>query len=71
MPEENASGSEARSLTVIVPAYNEAKTIRRVVEKLFSVPMPAKLEVVVVDDGSLDGTAEALAGLERLSRAVQ
>ena len=62
MPEERGPGLKIPSLTIVVPAYNEAKTIRRVVEKLFSVPMPARIEVIVVDDGSSDGTADAAAG---------
>ena len=48
-----------------IPAYNEAKTIRRVVESLFAVPFERRLEVIVVDDGSKDGTADALKGFER------
>jgi glycosyltransferase involved in cell wall biosynthesis len=49
-------------LAVVVPAYNEAESIQNVVGKIRQV-VPA-LEVVVVDDGSTDATAEraALAG---------
>ena len=61
MPEERGQAPGVRSLTVIVPAYNEAKTIGRVVERLFSVRLPVPLEVIVVDDGSSDGTADAAA----------
>jgi len=43
---------------VVVPAYNEARTIRPVVERLVA----AYPNVVVVDDGSTDGTASSLEG---------
>jgi glycosyltransferase involved in cell wall biosynthesis len=50
--------SEARYF-VVIPAYNEGATIRRVVEKTLH-----NIEhVVVVDDGSVDGTAAQLADL--------
>ena len=42
-------------LSVVVPAYNEATTIRVVIEEL--VQVPHILEIVVVDDGSTDGTS--------------
>jgi glycosyltransferase involved in cell wall biosynthesis len=46
-------------LVAIIPAYNEAPTIRDVVERtLRQVP-----EVIVIDDGSTDGTRAELAGL--------
>lgn len=51
------------SLTIIIPVYNEANTVRAVVDKLLSVPLPVSLELIVVDDGSTDGTDKALASL--------
>lgn len=46
-------------LSVLVPVYNEVATVRRLLEKVQAVPVPK--EVIVVDDCSTDGTAEALA----------
>jgi glycosyltransferase involved in cell wall biosynthesis len=53
---------ERPTLTVIVPAYNEADTIVRVVERVREVPF--SLQIIVVDDCSSDRTAELAAGLE-------
>jgi glycosyltransferase involved in cell wall biosynthesis len=50
-------------LTIAVPAFNEVRTIRGVVEALLSLALPAPYEVIVIDDGSTDGTAGALSGI--------
>lgn len=44
------------SISVIIPAKNESATIGEVVESLFNLGL--NLEVIVVDDGSTDGTGE-------------
>ncbi len=45
-------------LSVIMPVYNEAKTIRQILEKINSVDIDK--EIIVVDDGSCDGTGNIL-----------
>lgn len=45
-------------LSVIVPVYNEAGTVRTLLERVLAVPI--RKEVVIVDDCSTDGTAAAL-----------
>ncbi len=50
---------EAAGTFVVVTAYNEARVIREVVERLLAL----RVHVVVVDDASEDGTAERLRGL--------
>ena len=50
-------------LSVIVPAYNEAPTLERVVRRLREVPL--RLEIIAVDDASTDGTGAILEQLER------
>ena len=49
-------------LSVVIPAYNEKNTIRAVVEKVLGTPY--RKEIIVVDDGSDDGTREELQSLE-------
>lgn len=45
-------------LSVIIPAYNEAKTIREILEKINSVGIDK--EIIVIDNGSFDETAKIL-----------
>jgi chlorobactene glucosyltransferase len=60
-PESPAQASVS-SVSVIVPARNEAANIRRCVESLASQAYP-DFEVVVVDDGSTDGTGDLARGV--------
>jgi glycosyltransferase involved in cell wall biosynthesis len=53
-----APGAVALGLSVIIPAYNEHRTISEVVRRVLA--QPAVVEVLVVDDGSTDGTAAAV-----------
>lgn len=45
-------------LSIIIPAYNEGATICNVVEQLLHLDLPCLYEVVLIDDGSNDSTAE-------------
>ncbi len=49
-------------LSVIVPVYNEVKTIRQILDKINSVDIDK--EIIVVDDGSCDGTDKELRNIE-------
>jgi len=54
-------------VALLVPAYNEEKTIVQTVLSLLDLNYPEK-EIVVIDDGSTDGTADALIERFRLQR---
>ena len=49
-------------LSVVIPVYNEVETVETLLRRVRDVPL--WLEVIVVDDGSTDGTGELLAKLE-------
>lgn len=53
-------------LSVIVPAYNEQKRIGSALQNLFALNWTCELEVIVVNDGSSDGTGEVLLELINL-----
>ena len=50
-------------ISIIVPVYNESGTVKQVIERLLQIPLPAAREIIVVNDGSTDGTREVLDGL--------
>jgi glycosyltransferase involved in cell wall biosynthesis len=52
-------------LSIIVPVYNEVRTVRAVLDRLVSIDLPLPREILVVDDGSTDGTGDLLSAAER------
>lgn len=47
-------------LSIIIPVYNEKSTVEAVISKVAVIDLPCEKEIIVVDDGSDDGTAEVL-----------
>ena len=61
--------SESPLVSVLIPAYDERQTIEAVIRRVSELPL--RLEIVAVDDGSRDGTAEVLAQLEAAISTLQ
>ena len=53
-------------LSVVMPCYNERATIEEIIGRVLAVPI--RVELIVVDDGSRDGTREILAELAQKHR---
>jgi hypothetical protein len=54
------TGTPAPLISIIVPVYNEAGTVAAVIDRLLEIDLPAPREIIVVNDGSRDGTREVL-----------
>ena len=71
------TSAQMRSLTIVLPAYNEAKRLGPALDELFGyldAPTPEgvhpRIDVLVVDDGSSDGTADLVAARPEAAREV-
>lgn len=64
--------SSSVTLSIVIPAYNEKSTIREILSRVGTAPLPESMnrEIVVVDDGSADGTREMLRDMETRSDPV-
>jgi glycosyltransferase involved in cell wall biosynthesis len=51
-------------LSILMPVYNERRTIGQAIERVLAVELPVDRELVIVDDGSTDGTREWLTAEE-------
>lgn len=60
MNQPSSPQSDSHKLSIIVPAYNESATIEALIQKLETTPFVHPIEVIIVDDGSTDGTREIL-----------
>src|SRR5438270_12857679 len=58
-----------QSISVVIPSRNRHELVTAVVEKLLA--DDGFLELVVVDDGSTDGTAEALSAIAQRDRRLR
>jgi len=47
-------------LSILMPVYNESERVERAIAEVLETELPVEFELVVVDDGSTDGTRELL-----------
>lgn len=50
-------------ISVVIPVYNEAQTICSIIDRVEAVSLPFRMEIIVIDDCSSDGTREILKNL--------
>ena len=52
-----------KKLSILIPVYNEAATVRLLIDRVRAVELPIEKELIVVDDSSTDATPEILKSL--------
>lgn len=50
-------------ISIVVPVFNEARTVAEVIDRLLVIDLPAPREILVINDGSTDGTRQVLDGI--------
>ena len=71
MPSDDLNTTEAnsdtrRELVILLPAYNEERSVDNVIEKIFAALSTYRVRAIVCNDGSSDQTATALAALAEI-----
>ena len=58
--------------TILIPAHNEEKVIARTIEAMLRLEYPKeKLKIMVINDGSTDGTRDIIEGYARADRRIE
>lgn len=55
----DSENSRNNKLSIVIPVYNEKDTILDLLDRVLAIKLPDK-EIIVVDDGSQDGTGEKI-----------
>jgi glycosyltransferase involved in cell wall biosynthesis len=63
--ESAAAGADLMRLSIVIPVYNERTTVEEVVARVIAVDTGLEREIILVDDGSTDGTRDVYPGLQR------
>lgn len=60
-----------KKLSVVIPVYNEERTIEKVVARVLSISLSdLEKEIIIIDDGSIDGTREILGKIKGCSKII-
>ena len=58
-----------RTLSIVIPCFNERATLATLVTRVLASPVALHKEIVIVDDGSTDGSADVVRALAETHRS--
>ena len=64
------SDAKGKKVSVIIPLFNERETILEVIKAVESVPLDLEKEIIIVDDGSKDGSREVVRSLDSKYKVI-
>ncbi|TSC52366.1 MAG: cell wall biosynthesis glycosyltransferase [Parcubacteria group bacterium LiPW_39] len=59
-----------KKLSIVIPVYNEKDTLEEILKRVEAVRLPLEKEIILVDDGSKDGTRDILKKLTERYQVV-
>jgi len=62
-PEPLNPATSKHLISIVVPVFNEQRTVAEVIDRLLVIDLPAPREILVINDGSTDGTRQVLDGI--------
>ena len=60
-----------KKLNIVIPVFNEEKNIKIIIEKLFSLNLKYKTEIIIIDDGSTDKTFKIIKELSKKNKLIK
>lgn len=64
--------AKTKKLSIIIPCYNEKQTIRKILQEVDQVKLgKTRKEIVIIDDGSKDGTRKILEDLAKKNKSIK
>lgn len=65
------SSASFKKLSIVIPVFNEEKTIQKLVDTVIAVPLPLEKELVIVNDCSTDNTQALLGELAKTYNVIR
>lgn len=70
-PSASSASGRYRTLSVLMPVYNESRTLVTIVDRVLQASIDLDIELVIVDDGSTDGSREILETLAQTDERIR